>query len=57
MKAEGDLSYQKWVEGIKTGRTFVSSNAMIDFSVDAQLPGKLNHLEVTGTVEVNGEPR
>jgi hypothetical protein len=57
VKAEGDLSYQKWVEGIKTGRTFVSSNAMIDFSVDAQLPGKLNHLEVTGTVEVNGEPR
>ena len=39
VKVEGDLSYQKWVDGIKAGRTFVSSNAMIDFSLDAQLPG------------------
>ena len=39
VQVEGELSYQKWVDGIKAGRTFVSSNAMIDFSVDGQFPG------------------
>ncbi len=39
VKVEGELTYQKWVDGIKAGRTFVSSNAMIDFSVDGQTPG------------------
>jgi hypothetical protein len=39
VKVDGELSYQKWVDGIKAGRTFISSNAMIDFSVDGQLSG------------------
>jgi len=39
VKVEGPLTYQKWVDGIKAGRTFISSNAMIDFTLDGQLPG------------------
>jgi hypothetical protein len=39
VKVDGALTYQRWVDGIKAGRTFISSNAMIDFSLDAALPG------------------
>ncbi|MFM7785150.1 MAG: CehA/McbA family metallohydrolase [Gammaproteobacteria bacterium] len=39
VQVDGALSYQKWVEGIRAGRTFISSNAMIDFRLDGKLPG------------------
>ncbi|MBM4219191.1 MAG: hypothetical protein FJ171_06060 [Gammaproteobacteria bacterium] len=39
VKVDGPLTYQKWVDGIQAGRTFISSGAMIDFSVDGKLPG------------------
>jgi hypothetical protein len=39
VQIDGPLTYQKWVDGIKAGRTFISSNAMIDFSVGGKLPG------------------
>ena len=33
------FSFEKWLEGVKAGRTFVTSGPMLEFEVNGQLPG------------------
>lgn len=39
VKVEGDFTYQSWVNGIKHGKTFISSGPMIDFTFNGKEPG------------------
>jgi hypothetical protein len=35
----GPLSYEKWIEGLKAGRSFVTSGPMLEFTVNGEGPG------------------
>ena len=45
VEIEGPFNYDSWVEGIRRGRNFVSTGAMLDFSVASAKPGDV--LDVT----------
>ena len=36
---EGEFTYQSWIDGLKRGRTFVSNNPMLTFTVNGQQAG------------------
>jgi hypothetical protein len=42
---DGEFNYQNWVNALKLGRTFVSNNPMMTFTVNRQEPGA--HLALT----------
>jgi O-glycosyl hydrolase len=56
VKLKGSLSYQKWIEGIRDGRTVVSRNAhdeFLDLSVNGHYgPGDEVKLNANGTVTI-----
>jgi hypothetical protein len=39
VKTDGPLSYDSWIEGIRKGRTFISTYPLLDFSVDGKQAG------------------
>lgn len=39
VKTEGPLSYESWIEGIRKGRTFISTYPLLEFSVNGQEAG------------------
>jgi len=43
---DGEFNYQNWVDALKHGRTFVSNNPILTFTVNGQEPGA--HLALTG---------
>jgi hypothetical protein len=49
------LSWDGWVDGIRRGRTFVSNGPLLDFKVNAEIPGGEIHLPAAGgSVEIAG---
>lgn len=36
---EDEFSYQRWIDGLRAGRSFVTDGPMLDFKVNEQLPG------------------
>jgi hypothetical protein len=54
----GPLSFGRWADGIRSGRTFVTSGPMLDVAVDGQQPGDTVRLaRGGGTVEVRAAAR
>ncbi|MET1231796.1 MAG: CehA/McbA family metallohydrolase [Candidatus Limnocylindrales bacterium] len=50
---EGPLSFERWADAIRSGRTFVTSGPFVDIAVDGQRPGDTVSLGPGGgTVEV-----
>jgi hypothetical protein len=39
VKTDGPLSYDSWIEGIRRGRTFISTYPLLEFTVDGREPG------------------
>ncbi len=39
VKTEGALSYASWIDGIRRGRTFISTYPLLEFRVNGQEPG------------------
>jgi hypothetical protein len=39
VKTDGPLSYNSWIEGIRKGRTFISTYPLLEFSVNAKQAG------------------
>lgn len=38
-RVDGEFTYQSWIDALKQGRTFVSNNPLISFTVNGQEPG------------------
>jgi TolB protein len=59
VKVDGEFSYQRWIEGLKAGRTFVTNGPMLDVTIDGKLPGEVlqfdGPIEVKVTAEVRAE--
>jgi hypothetical protein len=55
VKVAGPLDYQKWIDGLKAGRTFVTNGPIIRFKVNGQEPGAEIKLPSTGSVHVEAD--
>lgn len=53
-KVEGSLSYANWLEGVRKGRTFVTTGPLVEFRINDQDIGSEIVLEEAGTVQVTG---
>jgi len=51
------LTYEKWVENYKAGRTFVSNGPLLFLDVNGKEPGEEIHLPAPGAVEVSAKVR
>jgi len=54
---KGPLSYEKWIEGLRAGRSFVTSGPMLEFTVNGEGPGATLKLMEKPTVRVKGTAR
>jgi hypothetical protein len=55
VKVEGALTYPKWVQAYKAGRTFVSNGPMLFLDVDGHEPGAEMRLRSPGAVRVTAK--
>jgi hypothetical protein len=51
-KVEGPLTYPKWLEGVRHGRTFVTTGPMVEFHINGQDIGSDILLETPSEVEI-----
>eukprot|EP00913_Durusdinium_trenchii_P010929 g10258.t1 len=52
VRVKGALTYEKWIQGLKAGRSFVTNGPMPEFSVDNKSIGDIVRLATAGTVRV-----
>jgi hypothetical protein len=53
----GSLTYEGWIEGLKWGRSFVTSGPMLEFTVNGEGPGSLLKLAAKPKVRVKARAR
>lgn len=53
-KVEGPLTYAKWLDGVRKGRTFVTTGPLVEFRINDQDIGSEVILEEATTVQVSG---
>ncbi len=53
-KVDGPLTYPKWIESVRQGRTFVTSGPLVEFRVNGQDIGSEIMLDDASTVELTG---
>jgi len=53
-KVDGPLTYEKWLDSVRRGQTFVTTGPMIEFTIDEQDIGSEISLEVAGVVRIRG---
>ena len=54
VRVEGGFSYERWIENLKAGRTFVTNGPMLDFTVNGKLAGDVVAPDNKGNVRVRG---
>ena len=57
VRVDGNFTYQRWIESLKAGRTFVTDGPMLDFTVNGELAGSTIDLSAGATVKVHGRVR
>ena len=53
-KVDGPLTYEKWLDSVRSGQTFVTTGPMIEFTVDEQDIGSEIILDGAGVVTIHG---
>jgi len=54
---DGPLTYDKWIDGLKAGRSFVTNGPMLRFSVNGKEPGSVLKIEAKAKVAVKATAR
>jgi hypothetical protein len=49
---DGPLDYQKWIAGLRVGRSFVTNGPMLDFTINNKMAGSVIKLTKPGNVEI-----
>jgi hypothetical protein len=52
VKIDGPLTYERWIEGLRAGRSFVSNGPILEFSVNGKGPGEVVDLRGPASVHV-----
>ena len=59
-RTDGALDYPKWLDGVRSGRTFVTNGPLLDFTIDGRGPGATVDLDgpsiVTAEATVRFDP-
>lgn len=55
VRVEGAFSYERWIENLKAGRTFVTSGPMLELSAEGHSLGDLVRVPDGGTLRVSGK--
>jgi hypothetical protein len=53
-KVDGPLTYEKWLDSVRRGQTFVTTGPMIEFTINEQDIGSEISLEVADVVRIRG---
>lgn len=54
VQCPGEFTYEKWMEGLNAGRSFVSTGPMLDVTVNGQPPGSVIHSDGPLVLTVKG---
>ena len=54
MRIDGEFTYQRWIDNLKAGRTFVTNGPMFEFTVNGKMAGSTVKLKGAGEVKVEG---
>jgi len=54
-KVEGPLTFKNWLEGVRAGRTFITTGPLLEFSINGQDIGSEVILPEDGEVTIKGE--
>jgi hypothetical protein len=57
VRVDGEFSYQRWIDQLKAGRTFVTNGPVFEFSADGLLLGETIRLDAPREVRVQGQVR
>lgn len=57
VRIPGEFSYQRWIDGLQAGNTFVTNGPMMELSVDGREPGEQVNLDRPGEVRLKGRVR
>jgi TolB protein len=57
VKIDGEFTYEKWVAGLKEGRSFVSNGPVVELTVNDAVPGDSVSLDEPGKVRIQGRLR
>jgi hypothetical protein len=52
---EGDLSYEKWMEGLRAGRSFVTNGPLLRVKANGQLPGHVFASDKALSIELDAK--
>lgn len=50
-----DFSYERWLDALKAGHTFVSSGPVLDFTINSGIPGDLLDIEAGTTLKISAK--
>lgn len=53
-RVEGELTYDKWIDAIRAGRTFATTGPIVEFNISGQDIGGEVVLDTAGTLEIRG---
>jgi Tol biopolymer transport system component len=52
VQVPGELTYARWIDGLRAGRSFVTNGPFLEITVERKRPGEVVRLGVPGTVKV-----
>ncbi len=55
VRVDGPLNYEKWIEGMRAGRSFVSNGPMLEFTLGKHELGEAVKLDVAGKMKVRAK--
>lgn len=55
VRIDGDFSYAAWIDGLKAGRSFISSGPMLEFQVDGHGSGDVVQFASPRKVRISGQ--
>lgn len=55
VQCPGEFTYEKWIEGLNAGRSFVSTGPMLDVTINGQPPGSIIRADGPLEITVKGQ--
>lgn len=52
VRVEGEFTYQKWIDALRAGHTFVTNGPMLEFTVNDKMAGEVVELDSPGVVKI-----
>ena len=57
VRIDGDFTYAKWIDGLRAGRSFITTGPFVELSAGKQRPGDTVRLSGPGKVKVSAKAK